>query len=136
LYFRARAFLNGGGDYQTAEFEIEARFVSHVRSYGVCYSLASELGRLIRFGWQIVGKGGAGVNKLREDLGVRIDFTDGQAAEPADRGKKRSRPRSSVSIKGRRENVEEAKKRVLTQVDKLVSWSWVGPQPVMGCDFD
>jgi uroporphyrinogen-III decarboxylase len=72
---------------------------------------------------QIVGKGGAGVTKLREDLGVRINFGDKQrpAAAEAVSGKKKTKPKTPVTIKGRRENVEEAKKRVLSQADKLVS---------------
>jgi hypothetical protein len=60
---------------------------------------------------QVVGRGGAGVNKLRDDLGVRVDFV-----ESVDGKRKKTR----CVIKGRKENVEEAKKRILSQVEKIV----------------
>lgn len=87
----------------TAEFEIEQRFVSH-----------------------IVGKGGAGVQKLREELGVRIDLGDASAsAAAADATKARKSTskaaKAHVKIVGRKENVEEAKRRVQKQVEQLVS---------------
>ncbi|KAG9098951.1 hypothetical protein FRC06_005808 [Ceratobasidium sp. 370] len=66
----------------------------------------------------IVGSGGSGVNKIREQLDVKLDFTDEDEKE-VKRGKKASAVRSRVKITGRKENVEEAKKRVLAQVDKL-----------------
>lgn len=61
----------------------------------------------------IVGRGGSGVTKLREDLGVRIDFGD----NPEAGAKKPSKIK--VQIVGRKENVEEAKKRILSQAEKL-----------------
>ncbi|GAA5910318.1 hypothetical protein JCM5296_000557 [Sporobolomyces johnsonii] len=61
----------------------------------------------------IVGKAGSGVNKLREDLGVRVDFVE----LPAAAGKKGRQSR--VTIKGRKENAEEAKKRVQALVEKI-----------------
>lgn len=61
----------------------------------------------------IVGRGGAGVTKLREELGVRLDFGDANAEGV----KKPSKVK--VVIVGRKENAEEAKKRILSQVDKL-----------------
>lgn len=60
---------------------------------------------------QIVGRGGSGVNKLRDDLGVRVDFNETVEGK---------RKKARVLIKGRRENVDEAKKRILSQVDKIV----------------
>ncbi|GAA5859930.1 hypothetical protein JCM8547_004392 [Rhodosporidiobolus lusitaniae] len=56
----------------------------------------------------IVGKAGSGVNKLRDDLGVRVDFSE------AGKGKK-----STVTVKGRKENAEEAKKRIEVLVKKI-----------------
>ena len=88
------------------EFDIEQRFVSH-----------------------IVGKGGSGVQKLRDELGVRVEFGDGitPAAPSSDntsKGKKSSASKvsamSHVKIQGRKENVEEAKKKVLRQTESLV----------------
>lgn len=108
---------------QVAEFDIEQRYVAH-----------------------IVGKGGAGVQKLREELGVRIDFGDNSAAPvtPVEgtvlKGKKSAKAstsqKSQVKIQGRKENVEEAKRRVLKQMEQLVCclmlcghlmWSNVAP---------
>jgi hypothetical protein len=77
----------------------------------------------------IVGKGGAGVQKLREELGVRIDFdeqgtSNSNNAEGATivKGKKaKPSTQSHVKLQGRKENVEEAKKRILRQIEQLVS---------------
>lgn len=82
------AIVNG----HTSEFTIDSQHVPH-----------------------IVGRGGAGVTKLREDLGVRIDFGDNTATE---NGAKKA-TKAKVVIVGRKENVEEAKKRILSQADKL-----------------
>jgi predicted PilT family ATPase len=71
-------------------------------------------------GVQVVGKAGAAVNKLRESLGVNIDFEE-LAAEVESKQAKNRVARSKVTIKGRKENVEEAKKRILSQEGKLVS---------------
>ncbi|GAA6042314.1 hypothetical protein JCM8097_003839, partial [Rhodosporidiobolus ruineniae] len=60
----------------------------------------------------IVGKAGAGVNKLRDDLGVRVDFS-----ETGKSGKKG--PTSSVTVKGRKENAEEAQRRIKSLVKKI-----------------
>ncbi|KAK4705915.1 hypothetical protein P7C70_g280, partial [Phenoliferia sp. Uapishka_3] len=64
----------------------------------------------------LVGKAGSGINKLREDLGVRVDFEELGAASTST---KKSSAKSKVTIKGRKENAEEAKKRILHQVDRL-----------------
>ena len=76
------------------------------------------------------------MQKLRDDLGVRIDFGDsspsassGMADGQTVKGKKstpstttaKSGGKAQVKIQGRKENVEEAKKRVLKQVEQLVS---------------
>lgn len=68
---------------------------------------------------QIVGKNGVGVTKLRDDLGVRIDFSDGVADGTASGSKKKAK--TSVKIKGRKENAEEAQKRILAQSERFVS---------------
>ncbi|UZJ52571.1 hypothetical protein CBS101457_001891 [Exobasidium rhododendri] len=65
----------------------------------------------------IVGRGGSGVTKLREDLGVRIDFGDSNSSAAESTGKKA--PKAKVVIVGRKENVEEAKRRILGQAEKL-----------------
>lgn len=69
----------------------------------------------------LVGRGGSAVTKLREELGVRIDFSEPSTADGANGAKKGRKPTSTakVVLTGRKENVEEAKKRLLTQVDRL-----------------
>jgi predicted PilT family ATPase len=59
----------------------------------------------------VVGKSGAGINKLREELGVRVDFGE-QAA-----GKKTAT--SKVTIKGRKENAEEAQRRIRSLATRM-----------------
>ncbi|EST07096.1 K Homology domain, type 1 [Kalmanozyma brasiliensis GHG001] len=69
----------------------------------------------------LVGRGGSAITKLREELGVRIDFGEPSSAEGADAAKKGRKTASStkVVLTGRKENVEEAKKRLQTQVERL-----------------
>ncbi|KAI0930260.1 hypothetical protein AcV5_007021 [Taiwanofungus camphoratus] len=70
---------------------------------------------------RIVGAHGAGVNRLRDSLGVKIDFSDDADEKEKEVGKKKkpAHQKSKVKIVGRKENVEEAKKRIITQVDRL-----------------
>ncbi|MCO5598726.1 hypothetical protein L7F22_052824 [Adiantum nelumboides] len=84
------AVVNG----HTIELTIDSQFVPH-----------------------IVGRGGSGVTKLREDLGVKIDFGDANGANGSTAVKKATKV--PVVIVGRKENAEEAKKRILSLVDKL-----------------
>ena len=74
----------------------------------------------------IVGKGGAAVTKLREELGVRIDFSDSPgapaaAAESGKKGKSSSAAggKATCTLTGRKENVEQAAKRLRGQIEKL-----------------
>ncbi|CAD6974475.1 unnamed protein product [Tilletia controversa] len=89
----------------------------------------------------LVGRGGAAITKLKEELGVRIDIADPTAAGAAangdapaaaadDKAKKTTIGKkkagaggasalAKVTITGRKENVEEAKKRLQTQVARL-----------------
>ncbi|KAF9568060.1 hypothetical protein CPC08DRAFT_746592 [Agrocybe pediades] len=70
---------------------------------------------------RIVGSHGAGINKLRDQLGVKVDVSDDFEDKEKDSGKKKkvTHQKSKVKITGRKENVEEAKKRIITQVDRL-----------------
>lgn len=73
---------------------------------------------------RVVGAQGAGVNKLRDQLGVKIDFSDENDEKEKDGGKKKkaaAHQKSKVQIVGRKENVEEAKRRILSQVERLAS---------------
>ncbi|PCH43786.1 SCP160 protein [Wolfiporia cocos MD-104 SS10] len=89
-----------------------------INSYAVEFDISREyVGR-------IVGAQGSGVNKLRDSLGVRIDFSDEQDDKEqfVTAGKKKKavpHQKSHVKIVGRKENVEEAKKRILAQVERL-----------------
>lgn len=70
---------------------------------------------------RIVGAQGAGVNKLRDQLGVKVDVSDEVDEKEKESGKKKkaAHQRSKVKITGRKENVEEAKRRILTQLERL-----------------
>ena len=72
---------------------------------------------------RIVGAQGVGINKLREQLGVKVDVFDDMDEKEKEGGKKKktTHQKSRIKITGRKENVEEAKKRVLAQVERLVS---------------
>lgn len=79
------------------------------------------------------------MNKLRDQLGVRVDVSDDVDEKEKEGGKKKKvvHQKSRVKVKherlivasligrlqitGRKENVEEAKKRILAQIDRLVS---------------
>ncbi|KAI0051918.1 SCP160 protein [Auriscalpium vulgare] len=71
---------------------------------------------------RIVGSQGSGVNKLRDQLGVHLDFLDDNddgGMKDVGKKKKPGHQKTKVHIVGRKENVEEAKRRVLTQVERL-----------------
>ncbi|KAJ7595029.1 hypothetical protein C8J56DRAFT_1123796 [Mycena floridula] len=82
----------------TVEFEIDKEFVG-----------------------RIVGSHGSGVNKLRDQLGVKVDVSDDTDEKEKETSKKKKtvHSRSKVTITGRKENVEEAKKRILAQTERL-----------------
>ncbi len=69
----------------------------------------------------LVGRGGSAITKLREELGVRIDFDEPAGTDAPDalkKGKKAAATKKVV-LTGRKENVEEAKRRLQTQVERL-----------------
>ncbi|KAF8650436.1 hypothetical protein AX16_005239 [Volvariella volvacea WC 439] len=69
---------------------------------------------------RIVGAQGAGINKLRDLLGVKVLFDDNEEREKeSGKRKKTVHLKSKVKITGRKENVEEAKKRIIAQVERL-----------------
>ena len=89
----------------------------------VCsYSVEFDIDR--EYVGRIVGAGGAGVNRLRDQLGVKIDFSDeGEEKEKEKEvGKKKKGAvhlKCKVKIVGRKENVEEAKRRIQTMADRF-----------------
>lgn len=74
----------------TVEFDVDKKYVPH-----------------------LVGQAGSAINKLRETLGVKVNFDD--AAEV----KKGKKPVAHCKIVGRKEAVEEAKRRIQAQIEKL-----------------
>jgi hypothetical protein len=71
---------------------------------------------------RVVGAHGAGINKLRDQLGVKVDVSDDIDEKESNKKKKVVHQKSRVKITGRKENVEEAKKRIIAQVDRLVKF--------------
>ncbi|GAA6056085.1 hypothetical protein JCM3770_001962 [Rhodotorula araucariae] len=80
----------------------EAKNEEIVNSHVIEFEIPTEHVR------HIVGKAGAGVNKLREDLGVRVDF-----------GEQKKGPTSKVTVKGRKENAEEARRRIQSLATRM-----------------
>ncbi|KIY44457.1 hypothetical protein FISHEDRAFT_51652 [Fistulina hepatica ATCC 64428] len=70
---------------------------------------------------RVVGAQGAGVNRLRDLLGVKVDVSDESEEKDVFGGKKRKavHPKTRITITGRKENVEEAKRRIQAQVERL-----------------
>ncbi|KAI6032918.1 hypothetical protein F5J12DRAFT_797418 [Pisolithus orientalis] len=70
---------------------------------------------------RIVGVQGANINKLREQLNVRVDFSDEVEEKEKEFSKKKKSvtQKAKLKITGRKENADEAKKRILAQVEKL-----------------
>ncbi|KAF9469904.1 hypothetical protein BDZ94DRAFT_1151041 [Collybia nuda] len=84
-----------------------------VNSYSTEFDIERE------FVGRIVGAQGSGVNKLRDQLGVRVDVSDELDEGPKEGGKKKKTVHQKSKITGRKENVEEAKKRILSQLERL-----------------
>ncbi|KAJ3555402.1 hypothetical protein NM688_g2599 [Phlebia brevispora] len=84
------------------------------------YSVEFEIGQ--EFVGRIVGSQGSNINKLRDSLGVKIDFIDEYDDKDKDasvKKKKAVHQKAKVKITGRKENVEEAKKRIIMHADRL-----------------
>ncbi|PSR98936.1 hypothetical protein PHLCEN_2v4256 [Hermanssonia centrifuga] len=83
------------------------------------YSIEFEVGQ--EFVGRIVGSQGSSINKLRDALGVKIDFLDDHDEKDKDVGKKKKavQQKAKVKITGRKENAEEAKRRIINQADRL-----------------
>ncbi|CAE6403126.1 unnamed protein product, partial [Rhizoctonia solani] len=84
-------------------------------SYVTVFDIPREYAR------HVVGSGGSGINKLREQLDVKVDLNDDEEKEGADGKKKgkKSTAKTHVKITGRKANADEAKKRILAQVERL-----------------
>ncbi|CAH7666831.1 hypothetical protein BY996DRAFT_4590552 [Phakopsora pachyrhizi] len=104
----------------------EAKVTDTINSYSTEFEVDSKLVS------HLVGKGGSTISKLRETLGVRVDFSDRSTEETA--SKKRKQTKSLVLIQGRKENVEEAKKRILAQAERLADEVTVSLPMIAGLD--
>ncbi|KAI0695460.1 hypothetical protein BC835DRAFT_1306012 [Cytidiella melzeri] len=81
------------------------------------YSIEFEIGQ--EFVARIVGSQGTGINKIRDQLGVKVDFIDEHEDKERDKKKKAPAHRHvKVKITGRKENVEEAKRRIISQAER------------------
>ncbi|CAK5265692.1 unnamed protein product [Mycena citricolor] len=110
------------GDVERAIKEITA-IVESAKNDEIVSSFSTDFDIEREYVGRIVGAQGAGVNKLRDVLGVKVDLSDEADEKEKDvAGKKKKAAHSKftkVKITGRKENVEEAKKRILAQVDRL-----------------
>jgi hypothetical protein len=90
------------GKSYTAEFFIPSNFSAH-----------------------IIGKAGIHINKLKDDLGVKIDIGENNNGKPAEEEKvvgknnKKNAGPVKVVIQGPKINVEAAKERILSQITNL-----------------
>ncbi|KAJ7091167.1 hypothetical protein C8R44DRAFT_891570 [Mycena epipterygia] len=108
------------GDVDRAVKEV-LKIVENAKNDEIVNSYSTEFDIDREFVGRIVGAQGAGVNKLRDQLGVRVDVSDEVDEKEKDAGKKKkaAHQKSKVKITGRKENVEDAKKRILAQIERL-----------------
>ncbi|KAH9485184.1 Vigilin 1 [Psilocybe cubensis] len=107
-------------DVDRAVKEIQ-KIVENAKNDEIVNSYSTEFDIDKEYVGRIVGSQGAGINKLRDQLGVKVDVSD-DVEEKEKEGSKKKKPvhqKSKVKITGRKENVEEAKKRILAQIDRL-----------------
>jgi KH domain len=116
------------------------RIVEEAKNDAIDSSYVVEFQIPQQFVARIVGAAGAGIQKYREQLDVKIDIEDlRDSGEQVVGKKKKSTPStqsllrvcydlltknihlSSPQITGRKQNAEEAKKRILAQVEKMAS---------------
>ncbi|KAG6845298.1 hypothetical protein H0H87_011148 [Tephrocybe sp. NHM501043] len=93
------------------------KIVEHAKNDEIDNSHTTEFDIDKEYVGRIVGAMGAGVNKLRDQLGVKVDVFDD--LDEKEGKKKTVHQKSKIKITGRQENVEEAKRRILSQVDRL-----------------
>jgi predicted PilT family ATPase len=88
-----------------------------------------------RFVGYIVGKNGSNISKLNTDLGVKITIDDlvQDANGTSGAAAKKKKPRAHFIIRGRRENVEEAKRRIIAHAERVADETTVSV-PFAGVD--
>ncbi|KAF9820370.1 hypothetical protein IEO21_01379 [Rhodonia placenta] len=108
------------GDVDRA-VKVILKIVEDAKNDEIESSYSTEFAIDKEFVGRIVGAGGAGVNKIRDLLGVKIDFADDvdDKEKEVSKKKKAVHAKSRVTIVGRKENVEEAKRRITNTADRL-----------------
>ncbi|KAJ7039151.1 hypothetical protein C8F04DRAFT_1320207 [Mycena alexandri] len=110
------------GDVDRAVKEV-LKIVEDAKNNEIVNSYSTEFDVEREFVGRIIGAQGADVNKLRDQLGVRVDVSDKVDEKEKEAGGKKKKlaihQKSKVKITGRKENVEEAKKRILAQIKRL-----------------
>ena len=86
----------------------EAEHENELNGHVVTFTIGAN------FSAHVVGKAGANLIKLREQLGVRVELDDA-----GKEGKRIPGGKATVTITGQQSAIEEAKKRIMSQVDKL-----------------
>ncbi|CAG8436334.1 9075_t:CDS:2 [Funneliformis caledonium] len=104
----------------TDEVERVVNQINHVvenaKHVEIMKSYTEEFTFPAQFSAHVIGKGGAHVNRLKENLNVRIDIEGGPKGE-----EKKTNPGENVkvTITGVKCNVEEAKVKIMDLIDKL-----------------
>ncbi|TIB84727.1 beta and beta-prime subunits of DNA dependent RNA-polymerase [Wallemia mellicola] len=91
------------------------RIANEAENHHIVYGHEAEISINNQYVPHIVGKNGSSISKLRESLGVQIDITQKQSNDNL----KKSPQKATVKITGRKENVEEAKRRLNGLVEQL-----------------
>ncbi|KAL4080328.1 hypothetical protein V8B97DRAFT_2020946 [Scleroderma yunnanense] len=111
-----------GSDVDRAVEQIH-QIVEDAKAEAIANSFFTEFEIDREFVGRIVGTQGANVNKLRDQFNVRVDVLDDaeEREKEKDLSKKKKSPPQLVRLKitGRQEHAEEAKKRILAQVERL-----------------
>ncbi|KAI6110629.1 hypothetical protein EDD16DRAFT_1239358 [Pisolithus croceorrhizus] len=97
------------------------RVVEDAKEDAIASSYFTEFEIDKEFVGRIVGIQGVNINKLREQFNVRVDVSDEVEDKEKEfsKRKKSATQKAKLKITGRKENADEAKKRILTQVEKL-----------------
>ncbi|KAF8628885.1 hypothetical protein AX15_003671 [Amanita polypyramis BW_CC] len=97
------------------------KIVENAKNDEIVSSYVTEFDVEREYVGRIVGAHGVGINRLREQLAVRVDLFDEVEEKEKEGGKKKknAHQKSKIKITGRKENVEEAKKRILAQVERI-----------------
>ncbi|KAI6135670.1 hypothetical protein EV401DRAFT_2084938 [Pisolithus croceorrhizus] len=97
------------------------RVVEDAKEDAIASSYFTEFEIDKEFVGRIVGIQGVNINKLREQFNVRVDVFDevDDKEKEFSKKKKSATQKAKLKITGRKENADEAKKRILVQVEKL-----------------